>query len=563
MHKKKIADKYKPEGVGITGIHDDLYFHGPWEPTIRAFKEYGELLKKECGVSRNIQKTKVLRGEHLASWVDELMSDSRCCSDGLIAVGTPVGTTTYIETQAEMMFDKFSMILEDVSGLPPQLAIPLLNNVISSRPNHTARCINPDILANIAEIQDRKVDDAIAKICRVSGGTLDSTARTIRGLPTKKGGLGIRRLEELRWDAYFAGYSNFLRFYKENDPDFLETWLIELENKMIHLLSNVFVPDDSSDSDNLKQKDYARCRYAQQLTNLLFELSDDDNRLRKAWFLSSSQPGCAAWLYSALQGPHLRLNSSQYREALRLRLLEPVIENEPNRRGSCTCGYCKDDQTDGFMHGHLCRTANIQRTFSHDSVVKALFDFLTKTVPDGHWRLEQNVGHSARADVVGNIEHQVFWVDVAITCPCTIHALAKRSDLYPLTAARIREKQKLEHYENARQATPAPAVTVVPFVMESTGALGTSATDFIDTVCKLPRLLPIADSTLAIHRRNFKKLINVCVARGLAESVRAARRAFVSIPITNSDVTDNTRTSASSPHTGTNDAHGGGDTGVD
>ena len=47
----------------------------------------------------------------------------------------------------------------------------------------------------------------------------------------------------------------------------------------------------------------------------------------------------------------------------------------------------------------------------------------------------------------------------------------------------------------------AAAVTVVPFVIESTGALGTSATDFIDIVCKLPRLLPIADSTLAIHRR--------------------------------------------------------------
>ena len=100
----------------------------------------------------------------------------------------------------------------------------------------------------------------------------------------------------------------------------------------------------------------------------------------------------------------------------------------------------------------LCRTANIQRTICHDSVVKTLFDFLTKTLSDGHWRLEQNVGHGARADVVGNIEHQVFWVDVAIICPCTIHALAQRSDTYPLTAARIREKQKQEHYDKARQA---------------------------------------------------------------------------------------------------------------
>ena len=52
----------------------------------------------------------------------------------------------------------------------------------------------------------------------------------------------------------------------------------------------------------------------------------------------------------------------------------------------------------------------------------------------------------------------------------------------------------------------ATAVIVVPFVLESTGAIEKHAADFIDTVCSLPRLLPIADSTLATYdRRNLKK----------------------------------------------------------
>jgi len=231
-------------------------------------------------------------------------------------------------------------------------------------------------------------------------------------------------------------------------------------------------------------------------------------------------------LYSALQGPRLRLTSSQYREALRLRLLLPVIENGPNQY-LCTCGYAREHQNDGHIHATVCRTANSQRTICHDKAAETLYDFLTKVQPDGHWTLETKVGQGARADIVGTIDHQVYWIDVAITAPCTNHALAQRSDVYPLTAARIREKQKLEHYESARQATRTSPVTVVPFVLESTGALGKHAAEFIDSACSLPRLLPIANDTLAKYRRNFKKLLNVWVTRGLAEGIQAARKAAI------------------------------------
>ena len=232
-------------------------------------------------------------------------------------------------------------------------------------------------------------------------------------------------------------------------------------------------------------------------------------------------------MYSALQGPHLRLTSSQYREALPLRLLLPVIENAPNQQYLCTCGYAREHENDGHVHATVCRTANSQRTFCHDRAVRTLFDFLSKVQPDGHWKLEEKVGSGARADISGIINHQVYWVDVAITAPCTSHALAQRSNEFPLTAARIREEQKLAHYETARQTMQE---TPVPFVLESTGAIGKHAASFIDTVCSLPRLLPIADSTIATHRRTFKKLLNVCVARGFAESLSAARRALVITP---------------------------------
>ena len=53
------------------------------------------------------------------------------------------------------------------------------------------------------------------------------------------------------------------------------------------------------------------------------------------------------------------------------------------------------------------------------------------------------------------------------------------------TASRIREKQKLEHYENTRQTMQAAAVTVVAFIIESTGALGDSAMSLYYVLCKL------------------------------------------------------------------------------
>jgi len=551
---QEIYNKYKNEGVIIISVHDDNYFMGPHEATIAAFSEYGKILLDRFGVHRNLGKTVMLRGEHLADSTDNLLPHTRCTSDGLVAVGTPVGTAEYIEAKTLEMFAEFDMILKDTSDLSSELAIPILASVINSRPNFAARCISPDLMKRAADTHDDKMDDAIAKLCRVSGGHLDKIARTIRGLPTRHGGLGIRRLTDLCNDAYLAGYSNFLRFWRENDPTFLNFWL-NGDTKMDRLCSNAIFPDDSSELDRSnqahKQKDLARWRYTKQQLDLKNDLSDDQCRYRKAWFLSSSQPGCAAWIYSALQGPHLRISSSQYREALRLRLLCPVIENEPYRAHSCICGYAKHEQADGYYHATVCRTGNSQRTTCHDAAVRVLLNFLSKVQPDSHWALEENVGHGARADIVGIVDHQVYWVDVAITAPCTLHALAKRSDVYPLTAAWLREEQKMRHYEEARQAQQETAVTVVPFVIESTGAIGKCASEFIDTVCKLPRLLSIADSTLAIHRRNFKKLLNVCVIKGIAESLQAARKAVTTIPIITPnppDVSDTSRTAASSNH---------------
>ena len=209
-----------------------------------------------------------------------------------------------------------------------------------------------------------------------------------------------------------------------------------------------------------------------------------------------------------------------------MRLLLPVIENGPNQY-LCTCGYAREHLNDGHILATVCRTANSQRTICHDKAAETLYDFLTKVQPDGHWTLETKVGQGARADIVGTIDHQVYWIDVAITAPCTNHALAQRSDVYPLTAARIREKQKLEHYESARQAMRTSPVTVVPFVLKSTGVLGKHAAEFIDSSCSLPRLLPIANDALAKYRRNFKKLLNVWVTRGLAEGIQAARKAAI------------------------------------
>ena len=524
-----LQDKYRTLGVRVIAIHDDVYFFGPHPATISAFAEY-DTISKEYGLERNTKKTVMLRGEHLGPSVDHLLPGTRITSNGFKAIGVPIGSDDFIIDTSNKIFDEYGKILGIVGDLPPELALPILSTCINARPNHFLRCVDPTLVSYTTGTWDSSLDGVLAKLCRMSGGSLDSYAQTARGLPAKKGGLGIRRLEFLRHDAHFASFSNFAQFWTENDPTFLEQWDIDgtIDIKSHRLRSNVYISENVVEELPViapKQKDLSRERDEHTSTTLL---SDESiSKHRRAWLLSSSIPGCSTWMFSALQGPHLRLSSQQYTEALRLRLGCPIIEGN---RWWCECGYIHNEQRDGFQHGHVCRVANGHRTHCHDNVVRGLFDFLVKVQPDGHWQMEQTVGPGARADIIGTVDHKLYIIDCAITAPNTVYALLQRSDSYPLTAARIREEQKLQHYENARRALIEQVPTVVPFVLETTGAIGKRAAEFIDTVCKLPRVLAIADSDLAIHRRNFKKLLNVCVVRGLAESLRAARRAAVIDP---------------------------------
>ena len=88
--------------------------------------------------------------------------------------------------------------------------------------------------------------------------------------------------------------------------------------------------------------------------------------------------------------------------------------------------------------------------------------------------------------------------------------MQKGSSNTPLVAADLKEKDK--RYDYKRYLIPEMFEHFVPFALESTGRFGTSATKFVDRVCKLDKLdLAQSDVIRAARWRFLQSVSNILV----------------------------------------------------
>ena len=178
---------------------------------------------------------------------------------------------------------------------------------------------------------------------------------------------------------------------------------------------------------------------------------------------------------------------------------------------------------DTALHGLLCNATSGARKIRHDRIVQALAHYITWCNPAAKIEVEVWLDDNTKADIRMTLNGKITWIDVSIVAPNGVRYIAMGSDKKSLVAAKDREEVKRRHYAPAIMASVG-AVTFIPFVLEITGALGSTARKFVDDVAHITTALPEANEDMARKRRYFKKLYSAYLAIGNEHCLRVSRR---------------------------------------
>ena len=114
----------------------------------------------------------------------------------------------------------------------------------------------------------------------------------------------------------------------------------------------------------------------------------------------------------------------------------------------------------------------------------------------------------------------VYWLDVSITEPATATGLAAGAAVRALAAARARENSKRSEWTK-RAEGDGKVVTVVPCVMETTGAVGK---DFLDFIRNMQHATANSlGASAAVLWQELSVAIHQCNAAMLGEAIRRRR----------------------------------------
>jgi len=521
-------------GVTATAIHDDTYLCGKIPAVVEAVKHL-EQLARGIGLSFNRDKCEVLRNAQNAR-VDELL-DMPGTSDGIVALGVPIGTPQFVKRMAKEMFTKHGNVLKCIADLPPAMAVPILAGCVNGRPTHLLRALHPDLVREPAVEWDRKMDAALATICKatIGEGSYDDCVGQVRGLTTSRGGLGIKRLHLLSYDAHLSSFWRACWYMKSNMSQVWESCMNGahgkesasekisslLEYYTFPLGQGVVSPEFYYADEGAVLRQSALTIVSQDEVRATLLKNKDFSNARKAMFISAGSHGTASFIYFETQSNRLLyLPTEAYREAIRLRLTLPGIESDPGFRQTCPCAI--GDREDTELHGYLCNATSGARTRRHDNIVDALARFIKATNPAATVEKEVWLDTSTKADLRVTQNGTVTWVDVSIVAPNGKKYIALGSNKTGLVAAKHREETKRKHYATAMRNSVG-SVTLVPFVLEITGAFGQSARIYLDKIANIETAIPEANEDMARKRRFFKKIVSAYLAIGNEHCLRLSR----------------------------------------
>ena len=286
---------------------------------------------------------------------------------------------------------------------------------------------------------------------------------------------------------------------------------------------------DEKYAKQAKQKDL--CAEAdEELFKSFLSSFHANEKQSKALFLSAATHGTSQFLNSRYSevSAFIGLNQFDFSEGLRRRLLM-----SPTREGSrltCQC-HSAPTESDKF-HVFRCKKFQYYWEKRHDMIRDELYHLIKIARPSAFVHKEQNVTRyrnpssthhqtDLRCDIMVTDNLEQYIIDVSVIDPTTICAINKGSHSKPFIAAGIREKEKRQDY--GRYLSSDMLEKFVPFVLESTGRFGHSASSFIDKICKLDKLDLAYDDAIRSARWRFLQSVSNILVITSAQVARLSR----------------------------------------
>ena len=380
------------------------------------------------------------------------------------------------------------------------IAFNLIKFCYNSRATYLTRFQEPHI-SNVSILSFyQQIDSAITAIAQRKypvGDPQHELTAAIRSLPTQLSGLGVHRHS---WAYGQAGCvrSRLLTrgFIAHHYPSLLTVSAISWPPISVGCL-NLPLPDadgpplnnDEELADELDDLTSTQTGCYTSLWNRIHQhLLGSHKHALAAWFLSSRFDGSGKWL-TPLTGnftaPNLTLLDDEYSTSLRSRLLLHPY-HDPSNFPFSTC-HCQHVISNEPFHFLDCEHVKVILHARHHLIRDIVCSFLQKSVPHASVTREPPLA-TLTQPIFGDLRfaatgHHTKILDVTISDPAapTYRNLAISSTTTPNATNNHREAEKTAKY-NTTVPNIVNAGQFVPFAVEATGRLGSSASTFLSSI---------------------------------------------------------------------------------
>ena len=139
---------------------------------------------------------------------------------GLLLLGTPLGSHDYVQTQLADKRREHDLLLERIPSVPNlQAAWLLLLFCATPRPNYMLRMLPPTATTAFAAGHDAAVENCLARLLSTdSPPQFDNLQCRRIHLPLRRGGLGLRSATTSRQAAYWASWADSIPVVQQRHP---------------------------------------------------------------------------------------------------------------------------------------------------------------------------------------------------------------------------------------------------------------------------------------------------------------------------------------------------------
>lgn len=543
-------------------IADDIGYVGTLKSALAASKAVAATLANNFGVrqsSTHVYSPGPLTVDQLA----ELQAAGAVHdTDGTVYAGTPIGTASFVRAFAQERADSLIETLalaEELAAHGDNAAIQEVIRWIklTQIPSFSwvMRVCDPDLVRDIAAKADDQIFHTVIRMLglsdclNASSPEQQARARALFHLPTSLSGCGFPSLAIIADAAYVGAKAQALSLAVAHNtglgliapapgdpcPPFLRPYVAALTRLTASLpaaaVKGLDVAQIWTTSVRGAQRALSEALHIKSYNNMKLALpqgSTFQERLIRNLVLGGKSEEAGSWLTAHPLNHKCRMSNSDLADAYARRLginLTGLVDG--------LCGLCAapSDATGG--HALVCGRNQPLRSTAHtdvklavqaiareagDRVVNEPFvadDFPRKAGPEGAAGMGTMM---KRADVgitrKNNLAGTRTLIDVHITATTKT---AKPTVAYATAGdtAKIGEKTKTGEYA----AWDIPPTHLVPFVIESTGALGQEAKALLFSIAE--RSGPA--TTTAYRYRRYCEMISVTVQKSLAAAVKRLR----------------------------------------